>query len=189
LIDATRFILGEGAPRTVQASGGLYYLKDKITTPDTLTAHFEFTTCPVTWRHRIWGAEEYAPEVANGIFLYGDRETVFVTDDRWVVIPRGKNKERKVNEVKGDLGADHMTEFLSAVRERKPAGCPPEDALISTTAVKLAMIAYDTGAPVTWDASTEDIVGNRAASKLLKRDYRAPWRHPYVGSSAPFRRR
>jgi predicted dehydrogenase len=188
LIDATRYILGERAPRRVQASGGIYYLKDKITTPDTLTVQFDFETCPVTWRHRIWGAEEYAPEVSNGIFFYGEKETVFATDDRWVVIPRGKNKERKVTEVKGEPGLAHMAEFLRAVRERKPPGCPPEEGLISTTAVKLAMISYDLETAITWDAATEEVVRNRAANRLLKRDYRAPWQHPYRGRVAVPRR-
>ncbi|MCX6904937.1 MAG: Gfo/Idh/MocA family oxidoreductase [Verrucomicrobia bacterium] len=182
LIDATRFMLGEKAPRTVQASGGIYYLKDKITTPDVLTVHFEFERCPVTWRHRIWGAEEYAPEVSNGIFFYGEKETVFVTDDKWIAIPRGKNKERKITEAKNDTGALHMAEFLTAVRERKQPGCPPEEAYLSTTAVKLAMISYDVGAKITWDAAAEQIVGNEAAARLLKRDYRAPWQHPYRGA-------
>ena len=61
------------------------HCKGKITTPDTLTAHFEFERCPVVWRHRIWGAAEYAPEVSNGIFFYGEKDTVFVTDNRWVI--------------------------------------------------------------------------------------------------------
>ena len=56
LIDAVRYILGETTPRSVQASGGIYYFKDQITTPDILTVHFDFATCPVFWRHRIWGA-------------------------------------------------------------------------------------------------------------------------------------
>jgi len=42
LIDATRYILGETTPRSVQASGGLYYFQGQITTPDVLTVHFEF---------------------------------------------------------------------------------------------------------------------------------------------------
>jgi predicted dehydrogenase len=181
LIDATRFILGETAPRTVQAAGGLYSLKDKITTPDVLTAHFEFAQCPVTWHHRIWGAEEYDPEIANGIFFYGEKATVFVTDNKWIVIPRGKGKERQVNEVKGDLGTLHMAEFLQAVRERRPPSCRIEDAHLSTTTVKLAMIAYEVGARITWDAKSEQITGHPDAARLLKRDYRAPWRHPYQG--------
>jgi len=180
LVDATRVILGEGAPASVTAAGGLYELKDKITTPDVLTAHFDFATCPLTWRHRIWGAEEYTPEVSNGIFLYGEQATLFATDERWVVIPRGKGKERQVNEVKTDTGTAHMAEFLNAVRTRKPPGCLIADAYLSTSAVKLAMISYDTGTRVTWDAKEEMIRGNPPAAKLLKRDYRNPWQHPYA---------
>ncbi len=181
LIDATRYILGETTPRTVQAAGGIYYFKDKITTPDVLTAHFDFATCPVIWRHRIWGAAEYAPEVANGIFLYGENGTAFVTDNRWVIIPKDKNKERIEHKAAGDLGAAHMTEFLEAVRSRKQPGCTIEDGYRSTTTVKLAMIAYDVGARITWDEKSEQIVGNPAAADLLKRPYRAPWKHPYAG--------
>ncbi|MCX6897289.1 MAG: Gfo/Idh/MocA family oxidoreductase [Verrucomicrobia bacterium] len=181
LIDATRWILGETTPRTVTAAGGIYYFKGKITTPDVLTAHFEFEKCPVTWRHRIWGAAEYAPEVSNGIFFYGEKETVFVTDAKWIVIPRGKGKEHKVNEAKSDAGTLHIADFLAAVRSRKQPSCQIEDAYQSTTTVKLAMIAYDSGARITWDAAAEQIAGNAAAAKLLKRDYRAPWQHPWRG--------
>ena len=179
LIDAARVILGEGMPKALSAAGGLYSLKDKITTPDVLTAHFEFASCPLTWCHRIWGAEEYLPEITNGIFFYGEKETVFVTDDRWVTIPRGKGKERQVHEAKADAGLAHMQEFLKAVRTRQAPGCLIEDAFASTSAVKLAMIAYDVGARITWDAAQEVIPGNPAAAQLLKRDYRSPWQHPY----------
>jgi predicted dehydrogenase len=179
-IDASRVILGEGMPRAVTATGGLYYLTGRITTPDVLTAYFEFANCPLTWRHRIWGAEEYNPELSNGIFFYGEKETLFVTDDRWEVIPRGKNKEKQVHEVKTNAGLLHMQEFLNAVRTRQQPGCKIEDAYASTAAVKLAMISYDTGSKINWDASQEQIINNEAAAKLLKREYRAPWKHPYT---------
>jgi predicted dehydrogenase len=179
LIDASRWILGETTPRSVQAAGGLYFFKDKITTPDILTVQFDFQKCPVTWRHRIWGAEEYTPDVSNGIFFYGEKETVFVTDEQWVAIPRGKGKERKVTEAKADMAMLQMKDFLDAVRKRQQPGCTIADAYDSTTTVKLAMIAYDTGAKITWNAAAEQIVGNADAAKLLKREYRAPWQHPY----------
>jgi predicted dehydrogenase len=182
LIDASRVILGEGMPRTVTAAGGLYGLKGRITTPDVLTAHFEFVDCPLTWRHRIWGAEEYNPEVSNGIFFYGEKETLFVTDDRWEVIPRGKKKEKQVHAMKTNAGLLHMKEFLNAVRTRQQPGCRIEDAYASTTAVKLAMISYDTGSKVTWDSQKEQIINNDDAAKLLKREYRAPWKHPWSAS-------
>jgi predicted dehydrogenase len=179
LIDGSRVILGETAPVSVSAAGGLYELRGKITTPDVLCAHFEFSTCPLTWRHRIWGAEEYSPDVANGIFFYGEKQTLFVTDERWEVIPRGRGKERQVHEAKSDAGGLHMAQFLAAVRSRQAPGCRIEDAFASTSAVKLAMIAYDTGSKITWDAGKEEIVGNPAAAALLQRAYRPPWKHPY----------
>jgi predicted dehydrogenase len=181
LIDATRWILGETSPRSVEAVGGLYHFKDKITTPDVLTAHFEFETCPVTWRHRMYGAAEYTPETSNGIFFYGENETVFVTDDRWVVIPKGRGNERKVTEARADMGAAHMAPFLTAVRTREAAEplVTPADAHRSTSAVQLAMLAYETGGKVAWNDETAQIEGNAAAAGLLKREYRAPWKHPY----------
>ena len=179
LVDATRVILGEGMPTAVTAAGGLYYLNGRITTPDVLMARFEFPNSPLGWQHRIWGAEEYNPALSNGIFLYGEKETLFVTDDRWEVIPRGRNKDRQVHEAKSDAGLLHMKDFLNAVRTRQQPACTIEDGYASTVAVKLAMISYDCGAKVAWDSAHEQILDNPAAAKLLKRDYRAPWKHPY----------
>jgi predicted dehydrogenase len=178
LIDALRVILGEGAPRSVTAAGGIYQHQGRITTPDTLLVHFEFARCPVTWRHRLWGSEEYTPEVNNGVFLYGEKGTIFASDNKWILIPKGKGAERRVTETKADLGQLHMDEFLAAVRNRQPAGCTIADAHLSTSTVKLAMMAYETGARLTWNAATEEVSGHPAAPALLQREYRAPWRRP-----------
>ncbi len=179
LIDATRWILGETMPKAVQASGGIYCFKDKITTPDILSVQFDFETCPVFWKHRIYGAAEYTPEISNGILFYGEKGTVFVTDQRWVIIPKARDAERIEHDVKADMGAAHMAEFLTAVRNRTQPGCTIEDGYRSTTTVKLAMIAYEVGAKVAWNSKSERITSSEQAHSLLKRDYRAPWQHPY----------
>jgi predicted dehydrogenase len=179
LIDATRWILGAATPRSVQAMGGIYYYRDKITTPDILTVQFDFETCPVVWRHRIWGAQEHTPEVSNGIFFYGENGTIFVTDDRWVLIPKDKGKQREEHKAGADMGTAHMTEFLTAVRSRQQPGCTIEEGFRSTATVKLAMIAYDLGARITWEEKSHTILDNPQAAELLKRPYRAPWKHPY----------
>lgn len=181
MIDATRWILGLDMPKSVQAAGGIYYFRDKITTPDILTVHFDFEKCPVIWRHRIWGAEEYTPEVSNGVLFYGEKGTVFVSDSRWVVIPKGKNKDREVHEGRTDMGTAHMAEFLNAVRTRTQPTCTTQDAHYSTATTKLAMIAYDIGSRITWDTRSHEITNRRRANKLLMRPYRAPWQHPYSG--------
>jgi len=181
LIDATRYILGEGIPKRVTAVGGLYEYKGRITTPDTLTAHFEFDTCPVVWRHRLWGAVEYAPEVSNGIFFYGEQETVFVTDQRWMVIPKGRGAQKKITDIQPptDLGQRHMADFLAAVRAKAQPAVSTEDGWRSTTTVQLAMISYKTGRSVAFDPNTVSIVNDETANKLLMRPYRAPYKHPY----------
>ncbi len=179
LIDGCRKILDLPMPRAITAAGGIYQLKDKITTPDTLTAQFEFERLPIVWRHRLWGAEEYQPETSNGIFFYGDKATIFATDTSWTVIPRGKSKERKEFKAASEMETAHMSDFLTAVRQRRQPTCSPEEAFRSTASVQLAMIAFETASTVHWDADTRQIPGNPAAAALLKREYRQAWKHPY----------
>ena len=181
LIDATRMILDLGVPKRIIAAGGLYHYQGKITTPDTLTVHFEFDRLPVVWRHRLWGAQEFCPEVNNGILFFGDKATVYTSDSRWVVIRPGENTPREEHEAKTDLGLEHMQAFLEAVRSRGRPALTIEDAYRSTKMVQLGMIACETASTVDWDEASEQIVGNAAAAKLLKREYRSPWKHPYSG--------
>ena len=180
-IDATRMMLGLATPKEVIAAGGIYHYKDKITTPDTLTVHFEFDALPVVWRHRLWGAAEYDPEVNNGVFLFGDEATVFVSDRRWVVIPKGRRTERQGFQVPSDMGRLHMADFLQCVRTRRRPACPVEEGFQATATVQLGMIAYESASVVRWDERSEQIVDNPKAAALLKREYRKPYVHPYQG--------
>jgi predicted dehydrogenase len=181
-MDAARKALGLDMPKWVNASGGIYQYKGRITTPDTLTAHFEFDRCPIVWRHRLWGSAEYSPETQNGVFFYGDKATIFVADQRWVVIPREKGAQRQVHDIKpaADMGLKHMQEWLSAVRGQGKAGCTVEDAWKSTAMVQLGMIAYDHKRAIAWDAASARIVNDAAAGKALMRPYRAPYKHPFA---------
>lgn len=180
LIDASRVILGQGAPQTVAATGGLYQLGGRITTPDTMTAHFEFERCPISWRHRLWGAEEYSPDINNGITFFGEKGSVWVSDNKWIHIPKGKGAERQVTEFKTDAGTLHMAEFLNGIREGKQGSCTTADAHLTTTTVKLGMIALKVGSKLIWDAKKQEVVSNAEASRHLIRPYRAPWKHPYL---------
>jgi hypothetical protein len=40
----------------------------------------------------------------------------------------------------------------------------------------LCLIAMLTGHKIRWDVQTEKIIGDREASKLMTREYRAPWK-------------
>lgn len=177
-IDAARMVLGLATPKQITAAGGIYQYQGIITTPDTLTVHFEFEQLPIVWRHRLWGATEWDPSVSNGIFFYGDEATVFATDQSWVVIPKRSGAERERHEAPTDLGPQHMANFLDCVRTRQQPACPVEEGFQSTTTVQLAMIAYESNSVLRWDARQEQIPDNPAAA-LLKREYREPYVHPY----------
>jgi predicted dehydrogenase len=177
-IDAIRMVMELDVPRSIVCSGGIYGLRGRITTPDVLNAHFEFERCPVTWSHRIFGQSEYAPETNIGMCFYGEKETVFLDDSRYVVIPNAKGAERRVVEAKSDAQLAHVAEFLRAVRTRGSVSCPPAEAYRSTATVQLAMVALEAGGRLDWDAATEQAVGNPRAEPLLRREYRKPWVHP-----------
>jgi predicted dehydrogenase len=181
LIDGVRNIMELDWPKTVQATGGLFEYAGKITTPDTMTATWEFEQLPLIWRHRIWGSAEYTPEVNNGVFLYGEKATVFATDGKWAVIPRdtktGKREEWSVVESK-DQSMSHMAELLNGIRDGKKPSCTPEDAAKSTATVQLAMIAYHTGAKLAFDGAAVKVTNHVEANKMLKREYRKGWKHP-----------
>jgi predicted dehydrogenase len=178
-IDAIRVALNEDMPHSIQAAGGIYYLQDKITTPDILEVHFDFKTCPVTWHHRLWGAQEYHPDVANGIFFYGEKGTVFLTDNRWISIANEKGSEPQVHEARSDAGLLMVKDFLQAVKTRKQPTCTAADAFNSTATVQLAMIALAAEQKINWDLEAGEIADCPEAASLLKRDYRSPWQHPY----------
>jgi predicted dehydrogenase len=178
-IDTARWILGAGSLLSVQSAGGLHHLKGRITTPDILTAHFEFDTCPLTWRHRIWGARDIDPATANGLFFYGEKETIFCADDRWIIYPRGRDAEPIIHRGGNDSVGEHIGEFLTALRQRTAASVDTTEGHLSTTAVKLAMISLETGSKISWNQETGEITAPDAARALLKRDYRAPWQHPH----------
>ncbi len=181
-IDATRLMLDLGMPKSVHAAGGLYVLDGKITTPDSLTAHFEFDECPVVWRHRLWGAAETANDTQIGVTLFCEKETIFVDDRKLVIVPNKKDAEREtITPEQGSAGVAHMAEFLDSVKANKPAPCTPETAFQSTGTTQLGMIAHETNNRVDWDAKAENITNSEAAQALVKREYRAPYKHPYSG--------
>jgi len=67
------------------------------------------------------------------------------------------------------------------VQSRKQPLCTTEEGYYSTSTVKLAMIAYDVESKITWDQKSQTITGNSKAAKMMQRDYRKPWKHPYKG--------
>jgi predicted dehydrogenase len=180
-IDIIRRIMGESMPVEFYTKGGIFELKDKITTPDTLTANMAFRKAPVVWQHRLWGAGDANREFNNGIFFHGDKATLFAEDSKVVIFPAGKDAKREELSIPTELMQEmHVENFLNAVKnkDKNLINCPPEDAFQSTATVQLAMISYYTGSLVKWDQNKNEIINNQMATSLMKRDYRGKYIHP-----------
>jgi predicted dehydrogenase len=179
-IDIIRTIMGFNMPEIVEASGGIFVLKDKITTPDTLNAIMQFNGIPVVWEHRMWGTGDLNPMFNNGVFFYGDKGTLFASDNN--IVLKTRDVEHASMEIPTpDMQEKHVAEFINAVKtnNKNMISCEIEDAHNSTTAVQLAMIAYETESKLKWDGNST-LTGHPEAQKHLARPYRNGYQRPVV---------
>jgi Oxidoreductase family, C-terminal alpha/beta domain len=72
----------------------------------------------------------------------------------------------------------HMRDFLAAIDKRGRPVADIEEGHTSTASCILANLAMELGRPVVYDPKSREVVGDVEATKRLKREYRAPWKHP-----------
>lgn len=182
-IDIIRKIMGFGMPHSFDTNGQLVHLKGKITTPDTLHAAMNFDPCPVIWQHRLWGTGDLNPRFNNGIFFYGHKATLFVSDNNLILMPAGRNSKQEEVPVSGsNVQETHMADFLNAVKSKNKnlLSCPVEEAFQSTATVQLAMASWYTQSRIHWDATKGKILDNDNATELLARPYRGSYQRPDI---------
>jgi len=187
-IDIIRKITGESMPVEFYTQGGIHELKNQITTPDTLTANMAFKKARVLWQHRLWGTGDPNKEFNNGIFFHGNKATLFADDSKVVLFHSGKDGKREELSIPTEeMQEKHVANFLNAVKNKNKSliSCTPEDAFQSTATVQLSMISYYSGTLVKWNQVKNEIVDNKLASVLLKRDYRGKYKHPYHSNLSP----
>jgi predicted dehydrogenase len=199
MLDTVRWMLGLGWPKRVSSTGGIFVQKEgKSNTSDTQTATFEYPGLNVVWQHRTWGT---APDPAYpwALFLYGEKGTLKASTMSYDFVPEGKGKpihkecvyERKqypedLTEPNIELNAapatrGHMRNFLAAIESRGRPVADIEEGHISTASCILANLSMKLGRPLTYDPARRQIPGDAEATRLLKRAYRGPWRHPGTG--------
>ncbi len=114
--------------------------------------------------------------------------TKWIGTDGWVWVDRGgfesSNSEwndltrlpDNLRKVKLYESRNHHRNFLDCVKSRKPTITPVETAHRSAVPGHLGLISMKVGRKIKWDPEKEVIVGDAEATRLLSRDYRAPWK-------------
>jgi hypothetical protein len=192
-IHNVRKVLELGLPDNVSAIGGT---TRNLTTdnPDQLDVLFNFGELPVYWSHKAWGYTSPTPEHDIGVYYYGEKATIFAGDLGWEVYPAGGTKIAngdvrftpwipEVATIYTKMMIDLFTEFANGVRMKSNEGITNtlEDAQKTTSCITYGDIAYRTKANLVIDSASMDITNNQDAFAMLKREYRAPYVHPYRG--------
>jgi predicted dehydrogenase len=93
--------------------------------------------------------------------------------------PKGTPGPTEGKELRGQKGyAEHMAEFLNAVRQRTPTKASAEVAHRSCALVHLAEIAFRTTGRLDFDPAIERFVDCDEANSLLSKNYREPYGLP-----------
>jgi predicted dehydrogenase len=89
---------------------------------------------------------------------------------------KGKSLPEELRKVKLYESRGHQRNFLDCVKSRQPTITPVETAHHSAIPGHLGLISMRVGRKINWDVASEKIIGDPEASKLLTREYRAPWK-------------
>lgn len=190
-IHNVRKILNLDLPDSVSTIGGTIrnFTSDN---PDHLDVQYDFGGLPVYWSHKTWGFTSPKPDNNIGVYYYGEKATIFSGDLGWEVYPSNGNKishgdvrfmaDENVFQTYLKMIVDLFTEFAEQVRKNSNDGITNtlEEAYKTTSTVIYGDMAYRVKAGLNIDKLSMNIKNNEQAQKMLKREYRAPYRHPYT---------
>jgi predicted dehydrogenase len=126
--------------------------------------------------------------VANAARLPMGMGVTWYGEKGWIHVDRGDmltaSKPELISEKLGDdkkalyNSNSHVGNFLECIRSRKETIAPVEVAHRSISVGLLGEIAMTTKQKIQWDPEKEKIINNAEASKMLMRQFRAPWKLP-----------
>ncbi len=169
--------------------------------PSEIEGHGEFPAPNALWntctRYRI---ELKYPQDITMIIAGGHDDiqggTKWIGTDGWVLVNRsevdkanpggfdasnptwkkGKSLPEALRTTKLYKSPGHWRNFLDCVKSRQPTLAPVETAHHSAIPGHLGLISLLTGRKIRWDTASEMILDDPEASRLMTREYRAPWR-------------
>ncbi len=186
-LDMAAWGLGiDSLPSQITARGGRMMLRGHASEyPDNMNVTYEYPD----GRTLIY---DNLPFTAYGMYGF-DNGNLFYGTEGYMIFsrrgafstflgPKSKPGPTEGKELRGQRGyAEHMQEFLRAVRTRQPTSANPEVAHRSCSLVHLAEIAYRTRGRLDFDVAGERFVDCPEADAMLAKTYREPYGIPPIG--------
>jgi predicted dehydrogenase len=191
-MDVARWGLGVGLPNSVSSTGGKYGPEDDQQTPNTQIATFDYGDKELMFEVRglPTGPEGNLPiRGGNSISnLFYGVDGWMALDDNGFQVYKGYKNEKTMDEknmdreAKKDETGIHMANFLAGVKSRNVEDLHADVRIGATSAalVHLANISYRLKRELKFDPATLKFPGNDEATKMLTRNYRAPYVVPKI---------
>ena len=175
----------EKYPKRVGSIGARHIKQDNTDAPDTQVVQFEFESFTAVWEHRQYAANN-AEKHNIGCYFYGTAGTLHLGWlDGWTFYPVNGNAppvhvEPQLHAPDQQNIPELWDDFLQSIKTGRRPVCDIEIGHRSTSASLLGMLSMKLGRSVRWDGDKEVILDDPAANKLLRREYRAPWKYPEI---------
>jgi predicted dehydrogenase len=177
IADVAFWALDLGAPTTVSAAGGRYYLTDGTETPDTLHATFAFPDLFMTFTLHPQPLPGYEQMGHIGAAFVGENATLVTNYESHEIYVDGQpapDFPEPAIHIPDSPG--HLREFLDGIKSRNlETTCRVEYGHRLSKVGLLANVAFRSESTIHWDDARESIIGNESAGKLLSRPMRPPW--------------
>jgi predicted dehydrogenase len=183
-VDIARWGLGVTHPVKVSAIGGKFMFDDDQETPNTLNCAYEFNVNGKPkmlefevrhwYSHNEGGIGGGRPGNTIGNTFYGSDGYLVIDGYNKYYSFLGKEHKPGPSRTERDT---HFENFIGAVRSRKHTDLTAEieEGAMSCTIMHLANISYRVGRTLHWDEKTWTCKGDPEATKMLTRNYRAPY--------------
>jgi predicted dehydrogenase len=185
-IDYTRWGLGvETHPTKISANGGKFVFNDDQEFPDTQQVTFEYPGDGkvgdrrlLIYEQRLWSTN-HPHNVDSGAEFYGDKGQMFLSR-------RGKlevvSDQKKLLDVGVTPGAQndvaHVQNLCDSIRGGAKLNADALTAHLTTSLCHLGNIATRVGRSLAFDPQAEQVLGDKEANALLRREYRDHWGTP-----------
>lgn len=200
-VDMLRWCLGVDAPKAITALGGHYANKDDREIPDTCEVLWEYPGPAMIVFSQYNANSAPGNQKGSEMEIRGTKGTMYLDLNGWEVVPQkytdsevpartpldrvtergyGPSRKETIEPRKVATRVDnqaHARNFLDCVKSRNvKTNCDTRTGYYSTLGPLLGNIALRTKSYLQWDDKTERFANNAEANKLLRYQYRTPYK-------------
>lgn len=166
-----------GMPNRILSSGGNFaYPENYAETFDTLSVVYEFDDFTIQWSNVSIEAGPYGRNY--GVEFIGTNGILVANRESWEVYP----VQNKIEAIKSMPNyqdhRDHVTNFLNCMKTREMnTACTVDNGSLCAKYAHLGNISARVKSALVYD-DVKKTFNHREANKLIKPDYRKPWKFP-----------